>query len=134
MSFLKDKPRCWHVVRQTAHCMSASLFKGLPSTAENWDSADGCAWPYELAVGQPELDGAETCVISRTWNRTLCPDRTRSGCGALQSGHGIGAMEGVPPGIPTQIPTDCRDSATINEGKPSNSRTPSCPRETGAAP
>jgi hypothetical protein len=90
MSFLKDEPRCWHVVRQTSHGMSASLFKSLPSTAENWDSADGRARLCQLPISQPELDGAETCVISRTWNRTSCPDKTRRGCGTLQSGHGSG--------------------------------------------
>jgi len=90
MSFLKDEPRCWYVVRQTAHGMSASLFKSLPSTAENWDSADECAWPREMPVGQPELDCAERRGSSWTWNWTSCPDRTRSGCGTLQSGHGIG--------------------------------------------
>ncbi len=111
MSFLKDEPRRWHVESQTPHCMVGSSFKSLLSTVENWGSADGHAWLCQLPVSLPELDGAETCVISRTWNRTSCPDRTRRGCGTLQSGHGIGAMEGVPRRVPTLLPTDCRDWA-----------------------
>jgi len=90
MSFLKDKPRCRYVESQTPHCMVESSFKSLPSTAENWGSADGRAWPCELPIERPELDCAERRGIIRTWNRTSCPDRTRSGCGTLQSGHRIG--------------------------------------------
>lgn len=53
-----------------------------------------------------------------------CPDRL-SGFGVLASG---------PPGIPTQIATDCRDSAAINKGKLLYRQIPSCPREVGSAP
>jgi hypothetical protein len=104
MSFLKDEPRCGYVVRQTTHCMSASSFKSLPPTVKNWGSADGRAWPCEL-------DCAERRGITWTWNWTSCLDGTPSGCGALRSGPGIGAMEGVPLRIPTLLPTDCRDWA-----------------------
>ena len=53
-----------------------------------------------------------------------CPDRL--------SGYGV--MESSPPGIPTLIPTDCRDSAAINKGKLSHRQISRCSREVGSAP
>ena len=47
---------------------------------------------------------------------------------------GVRVLESGSPGIPTQIPTDCRDSAAIKKGKLSFPQLPSCPREVGSAP
>jgi hypothetical protein len=53
-----------------------------------------------------------------------CPDRL-SGYGVLESG---------PLGIPTLIPTNCRDSAAINKGKLSHRQIPRCSGEVRSAP